>query len=117
MAECIQCGGRANKRHSCAWCGKMPLCLQCRCECRWWEKRPTIPPPPPGTSGPRLLAHTVAAALEGGVKEHLGPILALFAKANERAALVSFGSSAERWLVVMVTRELVDHLQGKARWT
>ncbi len=104
MAECIQCGGRANKRHSCAWCGKQPMCLQCHCECR------TIHPPPPDASLARKGAHAIAAILENGVREHLAPTLAFLAKANERAALVSFGSSTDRWLVVMVTRELVDHL-------
>ena len=37
MALCIRCGKRANRRHACLWCGRGPVCLRCKCDCRRWE--------------------------------------------------------------------------------
>lgn len=49
-------------------------------------------------------------SLKHTVLTHLGPRLAFLARCNQRAAMVSFGSSEQQWLVVMVTKELVDQL-------
>lgn len=34
MATCINCGKRANKRFSCFYCGRRPMCIKCICPCR-----------------------------------------------------------------------------------
>lgn len=58
----------------------------------------------------RRATQAFADHLREMVLEGLGPLLRFLAEHNERAALLSFGSSEQRWLVVMVTRELVDTL-------
>lgn len=34
MAKCWKCAKRANRRHSCFYCGRGPMCLNCVCPCR-----------------------------------------------------------------------------------
>jgi hypothetical protein len=60
----------------------------------------------------RAACAAIVAALQHQVLEHVGPILRFLAERNERAAMVSFGSAAEGWLCLMVTRELVDQVLG-----
>lgn len=37
MAKCWKCFKRCQARRSCAWCGRGPMCLNCKCDCRLWE--------------------------------------------------------------------------------
>lgn len=58
----------------------------------------------------RAASKALVLTLQHQIVEHIAPLLSFLAKANERAAMVSFGSAAEGWLCLMVTRELVDQV-------
>jgi hypothetical protein len=53
MAACWKCGKRARRNESCAWCGRGPMCLNCKCDCKLWELHESefddIPPVAPPT--------------------------------------------------------------------
>lgn len=41
MAKCWKCDKRCRADVSCAWCGRRPMCLSCKCSCKKWEETPT----------------------------------------------------------------------------
>lgn len=36
MAKCWKCFKRCRADLSCLWCGRGPMCLNCKCDCRLW---------------------------------------------------------------------------------
>lgn len=114
MAACTQCGGRANQRHSCPWCGKVPLCLKCACDC---QER--VPIHVRGEKPPELKE---AQQLVGGYVELLTLPNGDQLLVNEEGAIcepplpVNLEAS-RRWPRWGPLRGPVVHLQGDARWT
>jgi hypothetical protein len=37
MAARWKCGKRSRRDESCAWCGRGPMCLNCKCDCQMWK--------------------------------------------------------------------------------